>query len=283
MSLTKVWFAIILSMLHKIKQRYRYSAVLLRELVITDFKLRYQGSVLGYMWSLLKPMFIFIILYLVFVKFLKVGAEMPHWPVGLLIGIVMWNFFSEVTSAGVGAVVSRGDIIRKINFPKYILILATSASALINLGLNLIIITIFLIFNGVEITWSILLAPFFMLEILMFGVGISLLLSALFVRFRDVNFIWEIIMQGMFYGSVVIYPLTLILINYPGIATALLLNPVAQAIQDIRHVVISEEYPTLLTIGGGWLVLVPHIIVLTVFMLGAWYFRRQSARFAEDM
>lgn len=110
----------------RISERYRYSIILLKELVITEFKLRYQGSILGYFWSLLKPLFLFVILYFVFVHFLRVGSDVPNWPIALLFGIVLWNFFSEITSNGVGAIVGRGDIIRKINFPKYVIVMASS-------------------------------------------------------------------------------------------------------------------------------------------------------------
>ena len=97
----------------KIKDRYTYSLILLRQMVITDFKLRYQGSVLGYVWSLLRPLFMFAILYVVFVKFLRIGGDIPHYPVYLLTGIVLWNFFSEITSNGVSAIVSQGDLLRQ--------------------------------------------------------------------------------------------------------------------------------------------------------------------------
>src|SRR3989344_3597432 len=111
---------------------------LLSELVRTNFKLRYQGSVLGYAWSLLHPLLIFIILYVVFVRFLKIGQGVPHYPVYLLLGIVIWNFFRETTSHSLTAIVSRGDLIRKIRIPRWIIILSSSISALINLVLNLI-------------------------------------------------------------------------------------------------------------------------------------------------
>src|SRR5580692_1964060 len=110
---------------------------LVSELVRTDFKLRYQGSVLGYAWSLLRPLLLFIILYIVFVKFLKVGAGVPHYPVYLLLGIVMWNFFLEMTMQSLGSIVSRSDLIRKIRIPRWIIVFSSSLSALISLFLNL--------------------------------------------------------------------------------------------------------------------------------------------------
>ena len=145
----------------KLQSKYRYSTILLRELVITEFKLRYQGSVLGYLWSLLKPLFLFVILYFVFVNFLKIGSDIPNWPLALLFGIVLWNFFAEVTNNGLNAIVGRGDVIRKINFPKYVIVLSSSISALINLGLNLIVIGVFMIFSDVNLSWSALLTPLY--------------------------------------------------------------------------------------------------------------------------
>lgn len=270
-------------MLGKIKERYHYSLVLLRELTIADFKLRYQGSVLGYMWSLLKPMFIFAILYLVFVKFLRVGSDVPHWPIGLLIGIVIWNFFSEITNASVGAIVGKGDMIRKINFPRYIIVLSASISALINLLFNIVVIIAFLALGGVSIGWGVLFVPIYIVEVFIFGIGLAFVLSALFVKFRDINFIWEILMQGLFYASIVIYPVSVILNSHPKLATILLLNPVSQAIQDIRHAVISTEYSTLSSVAGGAIALLPYIVVVIVFVFGAWYFRRRSPYFAEEI
>src|SRR5690349_2541607 len=137
----------------------RRNRILLRELVITEFKLRYQGSVLGYLWSLLKPLMLFTILYFVFVRFLKFGEGIEHFEVSLLLGIVMWTFFTEATGQGMQAIVARGDLIRKINFPKYIIVISGTISALINLLLNLVVVLLFIIINGVDIKWSILLLP----------------------------------------------------------------------------------------------------------------------------
>src|SRR5580693_8462127 len=120
---------------------------LLAELVRTDFKLRYQGSVLGYAWSLLKPLLLFVILYIVFVYFLKIGKGVPHYPVYLLLGIVLWNFFNEMTSQSLGSIVGRGDLIRKIRIPRWIIVISTSLSAMINFLLNLIVVGIFMLIN----------------------------------------------------------------------------------------------------------------------------------------
>lgn len=268
-------------MTKKIFDKYRYSAILLRELVITDFKLRYQGSALGYLWSLLRPLFLFVILYVVFVYFLKIGGDIPHWPVAMLLGIVMWNFFAEVTNQGLKSVVGSGGIIRKINFPKYVILFATSLSAFINLIINLLVVGVFMLINGVEFSWTMLYAPVFILEIFIFGLGLAFILSTVYVKFRDVNYIWEIIMQALFYGSAVLFPVSKVVEMNETAGHLLLLNPAAQAIQDAREAVI----PTLTTglSSGVVLTVVPLLISIAVLVFGAWLFKKRSPRFAEDI
>ena len=119
----------------------RKNRILLGELVKTDFKLRYQGSVLGYLWAILRPLLMFAILYLVFAKLLRMGSDIPHYPVYL--GTVLWNFFTECTGQGIQSIVMRGDLLRKISFPKYIIVVAATSTALINLAINLCVIIIF--------------------------------------------------------------------------------------------------------------------------------------------
>lgn len=271
-------------MFSKLYKKYRYSLILLRELIITDFKLRYQGSVLGYSWSLLRPLFLFVIIYVVFVYFLEIGKDIPHWPVAMLFGIVLWNFFSEVTNNGLKAIVSQGGLIRKINFPKYIIIIAGTMSAFINLLLNMVIVVVFMVFSGVELSWVMALTPLYVTELFVFGLGIAFLLSAVYVKFRDVQYIWEIIMQGLFYASAIIFPISKVVQLDPKLAEFLLMNPISQSIQDARHVFISQNLPNLVTISGNvWLAIIPIVIVVAVFILGAWYFHKKSPNFAENV
>lgn len=264
--------------------KYRYSLILLRELVVTEFKLRYQGSVLGYLWSLMRPLFLFIILYFVFVYFLRIGGDIPHWPVSMLLGIVMWNFFSEVTNNGVTSIVNRGDIIRKINFPKYVIVFASAISAFINLLINLGVIIVFMFINGVDWSWSAFLTPIYIIELFVFALGLALLLSAIFVKLRDINYIWEIIMQGLFYASAIIYPISMVMDKSTKMAQLLLLNPISQSVQDARQTLIYAETPTLSTVGGSWLwMLVPLSIVIITLIAGIWLFKKRSPSFAENV
>ena len=123
----------------------RRNRILLNELTKTDFKLRYQGSILGYLWAIIRPLLMFGILYIVFAKFLRFGDEIPYYPVYLLIGTVLWNFFTECTNQGIQSLILRSDLMRKIAFPKWIIVLSATTTALINLGINFIVVIIFVI------------------------------------------------------------------------------------------------------------------------------------------
>ncbi|MGH2508014.1 MAG: ABC transporter permease [Rhabdochlamydiaceae bacterium] len=267
----------------KFSQRYRYSILLLRQLVKTDFKLRYQGSVLGYVWSLLRPLLLFLILYMVFTVFLPVGKGVPHYPVYLLLGIILWNFFVEITSGSVSAIVGKGDLMRKINFPKYNIILAVSFSALINLALNFVVIGIFMVVGRVGLSWHVVLILPLLVELYLISLALAFLLSALFVKFRDVSYIWEVAVQAGFYATPIIYPLSRI--PYHRIRELLLLNPIAQIIQDVRYLLVTPSATTIAQEYGGdkliWAI--PIAITLLLVFSGSWYFKSRSKYFAEEV
>jgi ABC-2 type transport system permease protein len=256
--------------------------VLVAELVRTDFKLRYQGSALGYAWSLLRPLFIFLILYIVFVKFLKLGNGIPHYPVYLLLGIVLWNFFVEMTTQSLGSIVGRGDLIRKIQIPRWIIVISTSLSAIINLFLNLIVVAIFMDLNNVSISWTYLWAPLIIFEIYILALGVSFFLAAAFVKYRDISYVWEVLLQAGFYATPILYPLSSI--HNISIQKIILLNPVAQSIQSARYEIVTNQTITTRTVFiNSPLRFIPFIIVITVFLYGALYFKKKSKYFAEDL
>jgi ABC-2 type transport system permease protein len=260
----------------------KQNRALVSELVRTDFKLRYQGSVLGYAWSLLRPLLIFIILYVVFVKFLKLGNGVPHYPVYLLLGIVMWNFFLEMTMQGLGSIVGRGDLIRKIRIPRWIIVLSSSFAALINFLLNLIVIIVFMIINHVDPMRTILWLPLIFAELYLFALGLSFFFSAAFVKFRDINYIWEVCLQAGFYLTPILYPLSRI--TNVTFQKLILLNPMAQTIQDARYAAVTHVTITPYRIfQGGWYQLIPFFIVVLVLVVGLSYFRKESKYFAENI
>ena len=255
---------------------------LLSELVRTDFKLRYQGSVLGYAWSLLRPLLLFVILYMVFVKFLKFGGDIPHFPIYLLLGIVLWNFFNEITMQSIGSIVERGDLIRKIRIPRWMIVFSSSISALINLGLNMVVVALFMIMNHVDVSASILLLPLVLLEVYLLGLGLAFFLSAAFVKYRDVNYIWEVVLQAGFYATPILYPLSRI--TNLTVQKIMLLNPMAQTIQDARYVSVTHQTVTTYALfEGGWYKFIPFAIVAVALVFGLAYFRKESKYFAENI
>jgi ABC-2 type transport system permease protein len=255
---------------------------LLAELVRTDFKLRYQGSVLGYAWSLLRPLLLFVILYIVFVRFLKIGNTIPHYPVYLLLGIVVWSFFNEMTTRSITAIVEQGDLIRKIRIPRWIIILSSSLSALINLAFNHIVVAVFMIVNHADLLRTTLWLPLILLEVYVLALGLSLILSASYVKYRDVTYIWEVIMQAGFYLTPIIYPLT----KVPSLTfqKIIMLNPMSQAIQDARYSTITHQAATISPLfQGGPYKYIPYLLPVVIVLVGIKYFRKQSKYFAENV
>ncbi len=260
----------------------KQNRALLSELVRTDFKLRYQGSALGYAWSLLRPLLLFVILYVVFVKFLKLGSGIPHYPVYLLLGIVLWNFFVEMTMQSLGSIVGRGDLIRKIRIPRWIIVFSSSLSALINLGLNLVVVTVFMVVNHVGLLDTLPLILLVLLEIYILALGISLFLSAAYVKFRDINYIWEVVLQAGFYLTPILYPLSKI--TNGTLQKLMFMNPMAQAIQDARYAAVTHHEPTAWAIfSGGWYAYIPLLLVIIVLLGGLTYFKSQANSFAENI
>ncbi len=263
------------------------NTALLRELVASDFKLRYQGSVLGYAWSLLRPLFMFAILYIVFALVFKAGKGVPHYPVYLLLGIVLWNFFTEMTQQSLGAIVARGQLIRKIRIPRWLIIVSTSISALINLALNLFVVVVFALINHLNFTSSVVLLPFYILEIYLLALGLSLILSAMYVRYRDIGYIWDLFIQAGFYATPILYPITTtsnMLSGHWGALKLMYLNPLAQAIQGARNSFVTKET---LTIGEVWhsqyAVLMTLGIIGGFLLYGILYFKKRADSFAEDI
>lgn len=262
----------------------RRNRILLRELVVTDFKLRYQGSVLGVLWSVLKPLFLFAILYIVFDKFLKLGRDIEHFPVYLLLGVVLWSFFTEATTQGLNSIVSRGDLIRKINFPKYIIVISGTISALINVSISLAVVVIFMVINGVNIELPAILAIPLLLELYIFSLAIAFFLASINVKLRDVGYLWEIFLQAAFYATPILYPLQMVMKQSEFAAKLLLLNPVAQVVQDMRYVLVTHQTVRLWElVGASWVLLIPFGIIVGVAILAVIYFRKNQTKFAEQL
>jgi len=224
-------------------------------------------------------------MYIVFVHFLKFGSNIEHFPVYLLLGIVMWTFFLEATSQGMEAIVARGDLIRKISFPKYVIVVSATLSALINFILNLIVVLVFILFNGVDLKWSALILPLNILELYIFALSVAFLLSALYVKYRDISHIWEVFLQGAFYATPILYPVSMVAAQSVFAAKFLLVvNPVAQTVQDARYNLITHQTETVWNYIDKPLVqLIPLAIVVVAVIIATWYFKKSQKYFAENV
>lgn len=253
---------------------------ILREMVITDFKVRYQGSLLGYTWTVLKPLLLFATLYIVFVKFLRIGGDIPHFPVYLLFGIVLWGFFAETTATAMTSVVGRADLIKKVSIPRYLAVVSGSMSSLINFSINLIVVFIFALINGVEPMLSWLLLPVFIFELFVLSTAIGFFLSALYVKYRDASYVWEVLLQAAFYATPILYPITMVAEKYQKI---IMLNPMAQIIQDSRWAFVSHQTVSSWKLFDIPVLFIPVTIVIVVTILSVLYFKSQAKDFAENI
>src|SRR5579863_7949537 len=239
---------------------------LVRELSITSFKLKYTGSALGYVWSLVKPLMLFGIMYLVFSVLLKTGGKDADFPVELLFGIVIWTFFVESTTLAMNAIAGAGELIRKAYFPRWILVVSSTASAALSFVINtLLVVVVTVLIGKLHLSVSSLLAPLYYIELIV--LVLSLLLSALFVFFRDLGHIWEIASLVLFYGSAVIYPFVRVQSYLRHIAG---LNPVLQIVQDVRHSLVDAANPLIPSMftSIGWFVVIPILITFVVLGIG---------------
>lgn len=253
---------------------------LVRSIGVSDFKVKYNSSILGYFWTLAKPLMLFSILYVVFTKFIKIGANIPYYSIQLLLGIIVWNYFSESSITAMNSIVSKGGLIRKIYFPREIIVTASGLTSFMTLLLNLAVIPVFLIIKEVPVTTQAVLIVLLLAELFIFTVGLSLLLAAMFVKFRDIGHIWEVALQGLFYATPVIYDPSVI---PASIRPYVMLNPIAQIIQDMRHVVITPTAVTSESVLPGIFKLMPYAIAIIVTLVGVFYFRSASKSFAEEV
>jgi ABC-2 type transport system permease protein len=213
--------------------------------------------------------------------FVRIGSDIPHYPVYLLLGIVLWNYFAESTNNGMRSIVDKGDLIRKVYFPRIVILLAGSISALITLLLNLMVIVIFLALAQIApeplqiLGFAVLTAELYLLSL-----GVSLFLAALYVRFRDFAYIWEVALQLLFYASAIIFPLSIVPHQFLQL---LVISPITQIVQDARYLLVSPQTITTLdTVHNLW-ELFPYITPIVLVVLGYLYFEHTASRFAEDI
>ncbi len=248
---------------------------------VNDFKKTYFGTVLGYLWSLLRPLALFAVLLFVFTKIFRIGSEVEFYPVLLLFNIVMISFFQEATMASVMSVVNQEGVVRKTHFPRLVIPLATVLTGLFNFCTNMVAVVIFMVAFGVAIVWTWLLFPLVVISLFILTLGVSMLLSSLYVRFRDVGIIWGVLVTALFYGTPVLYPLSIVPEQYHDI---ILINPLTPIFVEARHWIIDPAAPSAIEAAGGAVHLLPaFFIYVAVCVLGVWVFNREAPRIAEEL
>jgi ABC-2 type transport system permease protein len=251
-------------------------------LAVLEFKLRFFGSALGYFWQLVRPLLLFGVLYVVFTHFVKFNAGVKFFPAVLLTGIVLFTFFADATSGAVTSVIDRESLVRKIEFPRLVVPLSVVLTAAFNLGLNLLAVMVFVVATGVtpQLTW--LLVPLLLLGLVLLATGAAMLLSALYPRFRDIRPIWEVALQVLFYGSPILYAIEIV--PDERVREAMMCNPLAAILQQMRHWLIDPDAPGAGTvIGGNVRLLVPAGILVATVGVGFWVFSREAPRIAEEL
>jgi ABC-2 type transport system permease protein len=260
---------------------WRRALELLYLIAVTDFKRHYFGTALGYLWSIARPLLLFAVLVGVFTQVFRIGSEVPHYEVLLLFNIVLFGFFQEATSAAVTSLVAQEGVVRKTQFPRLVIPLSVVLTSLFNLGLNLVVVVVFLLAFGVDPVWTWLLFPVVLLLLIALTTAVSLVVSSLYPRFRDMAIIWTVLSTVLFYASPVLYPID----KVPGtLRDVFLLNPLAPLLELARKWVVDPSAPGPVEVAGGWVALLPAIAIFAgVCVLGAWLFRREAPRIAEEL
>jgi ABC-2 type transport system permease protein len=264
---------------------FRRFVELTTTLARSEFKLRYFGSVLGYFWSLMRPLLFFGVLYLFFTQVVRIGKGVPHYGVYLLTSIVVWNYLAETTGNCVTSLVQREAMLRKVRFPRLVVPLSVSLTATFNLGMNFIAVIVFAVANGIapSIRWMEMIP--IVLGFVIFATGLGMLLSALYVRFRDIQPIWDVTIQAWFYLSPIMYPASAYKARFGAdLERVALLNPVATLLTQMGHAFIDPEaFPSAVTTAGVTTVAIALLIIPATFALGWWFFAREAPRVAEDL
>jgi ABC-2 type transport system permease protein len=259
----------------------RRSLELLYLIAVTDFKKHYFGTVLGYLWSIARPLMLFGVLLLVFTQVFRIGSEVPHYAVLLLFNIVLFSFFQEATSAAVTSVVAQESVVRKTQFPRLVIPLAVVLTSLFNLGLNLVAVIVFVLASGVSPEWTWLLFPLILAAFVVLTTAVSMIVASLYPRFRDMAIIWTVLSTVLFYASPVLYPIDKV---PDSLREVFLLNPFAPLLELARKWIIDPTAPGPVDAAGGAARLIPAVLIFAgLCVLAVWLFKREAPRIAEEL
>lgn len=260
---------------------WRRALELLYLIALTEFKRTYFGTALGYLWSIARPLMLFGVLLLVFTQAFHLGTLVPHYPVLLLLNIVLFGFFQEATVGAVSSIVTQEAVVRKTQFPRVVIPLSVVLTAVFNLVGNLVVVCVFLFAFGIDPMWTWLLFPLVLAGLFTITTAVSMIVSSLYPRYRDVAIIWAVAVTALFYATPVLYPIDHVGQKLRDIIT---LNPLAPLFEAARKWVIdpSAEGPVAAT--GGWArFMIPVGLFLAICVFAVWIFSREAPRIAEEL
>jgi ABC-2 type transport system permease protein len=250
-------------------------------IAVTDFKLTFLGTVLGYVWSLLRPLMLFAVLYIVFTQVFRF-SEVENYGVFLLMNLMLFNFFSEATDRSVDSVLKQESIVRKMQFPRMVIPLSVVLTSFFNLCLNLIVVVAFALATGVEPRATWLLFPLILLPLVALTAATAMILAALYPRYRDVKQIWAVAGTMLFYGTPVLYPIELV--TRAGFQFQLLLNPLAPILEQARIWLLDPTAPSVVDAAGsiyGWVG--PGLVFCGLIAFAFWVFNHEAPLVAEEL
>jgi ABC-2 type transport system permease protein len=247
----------------------------------TEFKLGYHGTVLGFLWSLLRPLALFGILLVVFTQVFRFEA-VEHYPAMLLLGVMLFGLFQEATDGAVQSVVKNEGIVRKMQFPRLVIPLAVVLTRSMQFALNLVVVFVIIIATGVDPIWTWILFPALVVVLLVLTTAVAMLLSALYVRIRDLAILWAVLATVLFYATPILYPIEVVPDTFRDLIQ---LNPLTPIFEQAREWMIDPNAPGALeaTAGNRLLLIVPMLLYVAICALGVWFFNREAPRVAEEL
>jgi ABC-2 type transport system permease protein len=247
-----------------------------------DFRLKFFGSILGYFWQLARPVMQFGIYFVLFTQIIPVSKDTPYFAPLLLFGIMIYQYFGDVTGSAVTAVLTREGLVRKIHFPRIVIPFSVIVTATLNLMVNMVAVVAFMAIYGVPARASAIEIVPVLVLLLVFLAGLAMLLSALYVRYRDIAPIWEITSLGAFYATPILYPLEKI--ESETLQQIIMCNPLAVVQEQIRHSVFDPAAPSAAEAIGGWpMMLIPIGLTVGIFVAGLLTYKRLAPSVAEDL
>jgi ABC-2 type transport system permease protein len=261
---------------------WRRSLELLALMSVTNFKKTYFGTVLGYLWSLARPLMLFGVLLVVFTHVFHLGHRVAHYPVFLLFNIVLFGFFQEATTLAVGSIVGYEGVVRKTQFPRLVIPLSVVMTCFFNLGLNLVVAFAFVLAFGIAPAWTWLLVVPLLAALFLITTAVAMIVSSLFPRFRDVQIIWSVLATVLFYATPALYPIWAVSHTFRDVIA---LNPLAPLFDFAQRFVTNPTgpWPWEPAAGGPVRFAVAMAIYVTISVFAVWLFNREAPRIAEEL